>query len=357
MCGSWGARENHPPARSADFQSNPIMSAPLVSVIIPTYNRAATLKRTIDSALAQTYRPLEVIVVDDGSADGTETVMRSYGDRIHGIVQANGGPSAARNAGAKAAKGEWLAFLDSDDVWRPEKIARQVELVSRVETNVDCCMCNAAVIDENGPTGATTFGASGVATDLAEGYWLNPAPLIATRFILFNQVALIRTGAFRKAGGFKQELRLLEDHDLAFRLSLDGPWAFVADPLVEKYNDTVGIGVAAMADPMIHCKAWDGVIRGFLDDGFGTDPRLGVHLRAALREVRLEMWFLRAGRKRGIRGIVSKVGLMVLHKCQSVRRKLPSWPKAEIRSSLQSAREDVDSLFRGASVERREGSV
>mgnify|MGYP002737498535 CR=1 FL=1 len=333
------------------------MSEPLVSVIIPTFNRAATLKRTIDSALAQSYRPLEVIVVDDGSTDGTEAVIRSYGDRIHGIIQPNGGPSAARNTGAEAATGEWLAFLDSDDVWKPEKIARQVNLVNRAGRRIDCCMCNAAIIDEDGVVGGTTFGASGVEGNLAEGYWLNPAPLIATRFILFNQVALIRCDAFRNAGGFKRELRLLEDHDLAFRLSLNGPWAFVADPLVEKYNDTVGIGVAAMADPMIHCKAWDGVIRGFLEDGFGADPRLGSLLKAALREVRLEMWFLEADRNQGMRGIFSKAGLWVLHKFQSARRKLPGWPRAEARSSLPSFHENVDSRSGAASVERQEGSA
>lgn len=311
------------------------MTAPLVSVIIPTFNRASTLKRTVDSALAQTHSPLEVIVVDDGSTDGTETVIRSYGERIRGIAQPNGGPSAARNTGAAAAQGEWLAFLDSDDVWKPEKIARQVDLVSRAGVRIDCCMCNAAIIDENGVHGATTFGASGVSGDLTEGYWLNPAALIATRFILFNQVALIRSQAFRDAGGFKPELRLLEDHDLALRLSVGGPWAFIADPLVEKYNDTLGIGVAAMADPMIHCKAWEGVLRGFLEDGHGADARVGRHLRTALHEVRLEMRLLTAGRGHGFARVFSAFGLRMLHARQSLRRKLPGWPKPLCRSSLQ----------------------
>lgn len=318
------------------------MMAPLVSVIIPTYNRASTLKRTVDSALAQTYRPLEVIVVDDGSTDGTEAVIRSYGDRIRGILQPNGGPSAARNTGAKAASGEWLAFLDSDDVWKPEKIARQVDLVTRAGVRVDCCMCNAAIIDEDGATGATTFGASGVLGELSEGYWLNPGPLIATRFILFNQVALIRSEAFRDAGGFKPELRLLEDHDLAFRLSVAGPWAFVADPLVEKYNDTVGIGVAAMADPMIHCRAWEGVMRGFLADGYGADAGVGRYLRMALDDVLMEMRLLGLEEKRGFGRMVSAIGLKLLHARQSLRRKLPGWPKPEIRASLQASGPGAD---------------
>lgn len=331
------------------------MNAPLVSVIIPTYNRAATLRRTVDSALSQTYRPLEIIVVDDGSTDATEEVIRSYGERILGIVQPNGGPSAARNTGAAAANGEWLAFLDSDDVWKPDKIARQVDLVMRAGGGIDCCMCNAAIIDENGFTGDTTFGVAGVGTSLSEGYWMNPAPLIATRFILFNQVALIRKDAFRGAGGFNPHLRLLEDYDLAFRLALDGPWAFVADPLVEKYNDTVGIGVVAMADPMIHCKAWDGVIRGFLDDGLGEDAQLGGLLRTACGEVHLEMWLLEYGRKGSFQNALANAGLFVLHKWQAIRRKLPGWPRADIRSALESSTDLVRSISVKPAVEHQEG--
>jgi glycosyltransferase involved in cell wall biosynthesis len=306
------------------------MSAPLVSVIIPTYNRAATLRRTVDSALAQTYQPVEVIVVDDGSADGTVDVLRSYGDRIHAITQPNGGPSAARNTGAKAANGEWLAFLDSDDVWKPEKIGRQVRMVTDRVRKIDCCMANAAIINEDGSPGPTTFDVSGVGTRKPDGYWLNPAALFASRFILFNQVALIRREAFVRVGGFNPELRLLEDHDLAFRLALGGPWAFVADPLVEKYNDTMGIGVAAMADPLAHCRAWERVLRGFLADGLAMEPKVRALLEMALWEVGVEMRLI--GMKAGTSGLacLGRCGMFALRKYKSLRRKLPGWPRADI---------------------------
>lgn len=101
----------------------------LVSVIIPTYNRAQLAGRAVRSALAQTYRPLEIIVVDDGSTDDTAAVLRAFGDRIQVIRQANQGRSLARNHGLAAATGEYVAFLDSDDVWSPDALAAEVEVL------------------------------------------------------------------------------------------------------------------------------------------------------------------------------------------------------------------------------------
>ncbi|HYE37152.1 glycosyltransferase family A protein [Methylocaldum sp.] len=102
---------------------------PLVSVVIPAYNAMAFLRQTLDSVLAQTYDNLEVIVVDDGSTDGTSDLLHGYGERITVLRQANAGQAAARNYGARVARGDMLAFLDSDDLWDAAKIARQVELL------------------------------------------------------------------------------------------------------------------------------------------------------------------------------------------------------------------------------------
>jgi len=102
---------------------------PLVSVIIPAYNAEAHLAATLDSVFAQTYRPLEVIVVDDGSRDSTRDIVAAYQARHAGlrlIAKANGGVASARNAGLKAAQGDYVAFLDADDLWHPEKIATQM---------------------------------------------------------------------------------------------------------------------------------------------------------------------------------------------------------------------------------------
>ena len=101
----------------------------LVSVLIPTYNRAYIVEEAIESVLAQTYRPIEIIVVDDGSKDGTREALERFGDRIRYIYQDNAGLAAARNTGLAAARGEFVAFEDSDDVWVPWKLQAQVALM------------------------------------------------------------------------------------------------------------------------------------------------------------------------------------------------------------------------------------
>ena len=101
-----------------------------VSVVIPTYNRADLIGKTLDSVLAQTYGDLEIIVVDDGSTDDTRAILSQYRDkRLSDICQENQGPGLARNTGIRAAKGEWVAFVDSDDLWVPEKLERQLALL------------------------------------------------------------------------------------------------------------------------------------------------------------------------------------------------------------------------------------
>ncbi len=104
---------------------------PRVSVVIPAFNRAALIGETLASVLAQTYRDFEVIVVDDGSTDDTPTILAEYerDTRVRVIRQTNQGQGAARNAGIGAARGEYVAFVDSDDVWRPDKLERQLDLL------------------------------------------------------------------------------------------------------------------------------------------------------------------------------------------------------------------------------------
>jgi len=102
-------------------------SKPKVSVIIPTYNSAQFITETLESVFAQTYKDYEVIVVDDGSTDNTKEVLKPYMSKIRYIYKENGGPASARNVGIKNAQGEYIAFLDSDDLWLPEKLEKQVE--------------------------------------------------------------------------------------------------------------------------------------------------------------------------------------------------------------------------------------
>ncbi|MDY0039233.1 MAG: glycosyltransferase family A protein, partial [Desulforhabdus sp.] len=105
--------------------------AAVVSVIIPTYNRASFLKEALDSVLLQQNAEMEVIVVDDGSTDDTAAIVESFGRAVTYLYQSNAGVSAARNTGIKAARGRWLALLDSDDLWLPGKLQFQLELLNR----------------------------------------------------------------------------------------------------------------------------------------------------------------------------------------------------------------------------------
>jgi len=102
------------------------MSRPLISCIVPAFNSERYLGEALDSILAQTYRPIEIIVVDDGSTDGTRDVAARYGDQVRYLWQPNAGPPQARNRGLTAATGDFVAFLDADDLWHPEKLERQM---------------------------------------------------------------------------------------------------------------------------------------------------------------------------------------------------------------------------------------
>lgn len=204
----------------------------LASVVIPTYNREKTIQRAVDSVLAQTYQPIEVIVVDDGSTDGSLALLQGYGGRIRVLSQKNQGPGAARNTGIRAATGEVVGFLDSDDVWLPEKLSRQIHLLNQVDKlGIQCCVCNARMIQANGAE-TMAFAIADLFPVTPEGIWKNPLEILLTRFLLFNQTVLVRRELLNEVGCFDEKHRLLEDYELAIRLAMTGPWAYVAEPLV-----------------------------------------------------------------------------------------------------------------------------
>ena len=122
----------------------------LVSLLIGTYNAGEHIAQTLDTVLAQTYSPMEIIVVDDGSTDNTLDVLRSYGDRIQVIAQPNGGVSAARNTGIRAARGEFIALMDHDDLCFPERIALEVAFLKQ-HPDIGLVCTEFSGFDENGP--------------------------------------------------------------------------------------------------------------------------------------------------------------------------------------------------------------
>src|SRR5216683_7251951 len=205
-------------------------SNPLVSAIIPTYNRTHIICDAVESILAQTYRQIEVIVVDDGSKDDTLPRLKQYGDRIRVVSQANAGPAAARNRGIAMAQGELIAFLDSDDLWLSTKIERQVALLQRAGESVPCCLSNIMMKWNSGDR--ASFDIALLKPPAEQGVWLNVDEVLATRFVLFNQGIVIRRKVLEKIGGFDESIRYLEDVEFPLRLSLEGPWAFIQTPLV-----------------------------------------------------------------------------------------------------------------------------
>jgi len=124
------------------------MSETTVSVVIPCYNAAPFLRETLESVLAQTHPPLEVVVVDDGSTDDSSRIAESFGPPVRVIRQQNQGESVARNRGIAAARGEWVALLDADDVWEPRKLEMQITALSDAH-NVVCCYTDSYNFNEH----------------------------------------------------------------------------------------------------------------------------------------------------------------------------------------------------------------
>jgi len=196
---------------------------PIVSVVIPTYNRARCVVQAVDSVLSQTCDAYEIIVVDDGSTDNTQAALAVYGDRIRYIYQENAGVSAARNVGIAAAHGTWIAFLDSDDEWLPEKLEVQLEQVSKNPELVVHCTNGVFVSVDGAEHEMYSLNAS---TLLQTDFWRIEHPLLLLLKGPFcsSPCFLARRSVILDNGAMDEELPFHEDWDLYLRLSIAGPW-------------------------------------------------------------------------------------------------------------------------------------
>ncbi len=198
---------------------------PLVSVIIPTYNRAALVVEAVASVLAQSFRDFELLVVDDGSTDGTPAALEAFAGRLTVLRQpARRGVSAARNQGIKAARGEWLAFLDSDDLWRPEKLARQVAYHAahpelRLGQTEETWVRRGVRVNQ--PPSHRKVGGNIFLRSL-ERCMVSPAAVMLHRRVL------------EAYGAFDEDLPAAEDYDLWLRLSWRLEVGLLPEPLVVK---------------------------------------------------------------------------------------------------------------------------
>lgn len=265
---------------------------PLVSVVIPSYNRATLLPAAIDSVLEQTYPNIELIVVDDGSTDNTASVLEPYRRRVRVVKQLNAGASAARNNGIAVSRGQYLAFLDSDDLWLPRKIEAQVAMMESCGPSVPCCICNMRLAYADGREGRS-FALSLIEPALRQGLWVNPLQVLATRFVLFNQAVLVRREALERVGAFDEQCRFMEDYDLALRLALAGAWAYLAEPLAVWNEGTAGSLTRHAEDERvelqrivhrIHCK----IGRLAVDAACSTRQRRQLAFERSRARARLE---------------------------------------------------------------------
>jgi glycosyltransferase involved in cell wall biosynthesis len=191
------------------------VSRPLVSVVIPAYNAERYLGESIESVLAQDYSPLETIVVDDGSSDGTAAVARSY-PGVKLIVQENAGPAAARNRGFAASRGEFVAFHDADDTLPPEKLSVQIaEMLT--DPRVGCVVAEQELLIEEGAELPFWAEGSNVPTvmpakpeELADEPDVHPMTMV------------VRREVFERIGGFDEEMRAAEDFDWMLRAAEQG---------------------------------------------------------------------------------------------------------------------------------------
>ena len=212
---------------------------PRVSVVLPTYNRLSTLKRALTSVLEQSYTDLEVIVVDDCSQDGTRAYVEALSDtriryRRHKV---NKGASAARNTGIKAARGNYIGFQDSDDVWLPDKLAKQVAPFEVVSPRVGVVYTGFYAVEGEKktykPDAWVTQTDEDIHTELLRGNFVG------------TPCALVKRECFERLGGFDETLSSLEDWDLWLKLSRHYHFAYVAEPLLMAFQSPGGVNAQA----------------------------------------------------------------------------------------------------------------
>ena len=249
---------------------------PAVSAVIITYNKADTVGPAIESVLHQTYTDFEILVVDDGSTDNTAEVVRSYGARVRYLSKKNGGTGSARNLGIAEARGEYVAFLDGDDLWLPRKLELQMAAFER-EPSILAVQCSAHCVDQDLHVFETRLCRPQL--DRLEEF------LLFRNLPAFSSTVVVRKEAFRKIGGFGTDLVILSDWDMACRLASVGILRSVPHVLVlyRHYPKNQS------RDVQIHVESGTRSLRRFFSSDTSlppeirsSEPRVWAHFYAML---------------------------------------------------------------------------
>jgi len=205
------------------------MFHPLITIVIPAFNRERYVARAVESVLSQTYQNIEVIVVDDGSTDGTIKALEPFAGRIHLICQTHRGVSAARNAAIRAGRGQWIAFLDSDDWWKPSKLERQVRLIEKYAVK----MCFTRSETDSGELWRDLEEV--VSTVKEPGVFYVADAAASTCLALrhpYVQSLLVEKPLLEAAGLFNESLSNAGDTELIFKLSYYAGYLYLDESLV-----------------------------------------------------------------------------------------------------------------------------
>jgi glycosyltransferase involved in cell wall biosynthesis len=236
---------------------------PVVSVIIPAHNSAAYVVEAVRSVLAQTFRDYETIVVDDGSTDQTMDVLAQFGGAIRIHRQSNQGPAAARNAGIRLAAGEFVTFLDADDVWMPDKLARQVDfMTTHPEVGLlfaDATEWRGDTIEKPSILATMTFGRDAEAQVPIQDAFRK---LLIENFIPTSSV-MVRRSCFAKAGLFDVALPNAEDREMWLRLAAHFPIAGVPEVLARKRSHDANISLRTEIALRSRIRVWNQCQRRF----------------------------------------------------------------------------------------------
>ncbi len=221
-----------------------------ISVVIPAYNAERFIAQAVESALSQSVPPLEVVVVDDGSRDGTGSVVGNYDGRVSYIRQANAGPAAARNRGIREAKGEWIAFLDSDDFWDRNHLEL---LVNEAGTRKDIALVYSGkkYVDIDGKHIPNAHKQ----TQFPSGWIFSE--MFDANYISSTSVVLAKRETLSRLGGFNEGMRNSEDYDLWLRIAAEAPMCGVPAYTVNYRRHESNLTLNSMAQIRGHLAALD----------------------------------------------------------------------------------------------------